>query len=634
MPIRLSGLSSGLDTDAVVKELMTAQRVKVDKITKKKTKLEWKKEAWTDLNKKVYSFYTEQAFKFKSSGTYKQKKATSTDESKITVKAGVDATTGSHTISVRQLASASYLTGGKIVDSTSQTTATNNMSTTSKLSDLGITEDVTFNFSTSDGKTSSVTLNGNSTIADLTEKLGEVDMAVNVADGKLSFVKTRTGASTGGTDVNNDDNYDVTISVDKQVAFEKLGLGSSTSLTIASGTHQSDAGAQVTYDTVSAGGSVTADTRLSDMGIAAGTVFNLNGTEIATTGTMTIRQLTDKFKEVGINASFDSKQQRFFLSSKESGAANDIQLTSDTVGALAKLGLDTSVTNADPTQNAVKIDGKDATIIYNGATITSSTNDISVNGLNITVNDVTTDETGKDTPIKLSVTNDVDAIYDSVKDFVKAYNTLVKELNDKYSAKAAKGYEPLTDDEKEEMSEKQIEQWETKIKDSLLRRDSTISSLTSTMRTALSSSVEIDGKSYSLVSLGIKTGLYTENGQLHIDGDKDDASVSNNEDKLRKMIEEDPDKVYQILTGVGNQLYDKLKDSMSSIKGLRSALTVYNDKEMDTQITSYTKKIAEMEKKLQDMEDRYYKKYAALETAMSKLNAQSSQLAGFFGTSA
>ena len=73
---------------------------------------------------------------------------------------------------------------------------------------------------------------------------------------------------------------------------------------------------------------------------------------------------------------------------------------------------------------------------------------------------------------------------------------------------------------------------------------------------------------------------------------------------------------------------------MSSIKGLRSALTVYNDKEMDTQITSYTKKIAEMEEKLQDMEDRYYKKYAALETAMSKLNAQSSQLAGFFGTSA
>lgn len=634
MPIRLSGLASGLDTDAVVKELMTAQRAKVDKITKKKTKLEWKKEAWTDLNKKVYSFYSEQAFKFKSSGTYKQKKATSTDESKITVKAGVDATTGSHTISVKQLASASYLTGGRIVDSTSQTTTTNNMTNTTKLSDLGITEDVTFSFSTSDGKTSSVTLNGDSAISDLTEKLGEVDMAVNVSDGKLSFVKTRTGASTGGTDVNNDDNYDVTISVDKQVAFEKLGLGSSTSLTIASGTHQSDAGAQVTYDTVSAGGGVTADTRLSDMGIAAGTVFNLNGTEIATTGTMTIRQLTDKFKEIGINASFDSKQQRFFLSSKESGAANDIQLTSDTAGALAKLGLDTSVTNADPTQNAVKIDGKDATIIYNGATITSSTNDISVNGLNITVNDVTTDETGKDTPIKLSVTNDVDAIYDSVKDFVKAYNTLVKELSDKYSAKAAKGYEPLTDDEKEEMSEKQIEQWETKIKDSLLRRDSTISSLTSTMRTALSSSVEIDGKSYSLVSLGIKTGLYTENGQLHIDGDKDDASVSNNEDKLRKMIEEDPDKVYQILTGVGNQLYDKLKDSMSSIKGLRSALTVYNDKEMDTQITSYTKKIAEMEEKLQDMEDRYYKKYAALETAMSKLNAQSSQLAGFFGTSA
>ena len=92
-------------------------------------------------------------------------------------------------------------------------------------------------------------------------------------------------------------------------------------------------------------------------------------------------------------------------------AMNANRMLGITAGALAKLGLDTSVTNADPTQNAVKIDGKDATIIYNGATITSSTNDISVNGLNITVNDVTTDETGKDTPIKLSVTNDVDAIF-------------------------------------------------------------------------------------------------------------------------------------------------------------------------------------------------------------------------------
>ena len=248
--------------------------------------------------------------------------------------------------------------------------------------------------------------------------------------------------------------------------------------------------------------------------------------------------------------------------------------------------------------------------------------------------------------VNITVNNDTQAVYDSVKDFVNEYNKLMTEMYEKYSADSSRGYDPLTDDEKEAMSESEIENWEKKIKDSLLRRDNTLNSLMSAMRNNMMKSVEVtlkDGTKtkLSLASIGIVTGNYTERGLLHIKGDEDDSTYSAETNKLQEWLENDPEAVMQLFAGVqnettgqqeglGNTLYSQFTDKMKS-SSLSSALTFYNDKYIDKQMTSYAEKITDMEDKLIDLEDSYYKKFAAMETALSKLNSQTSYLTSMFG---
>jgi len=117
MPMRLSGLASNMDTDAIIKELMKAQGLKKTKVENKLTKLEWKKDIWKDMNSKIYKFYTGPLSKLKTQGSFSTKKATSSNESKVTVKAGTGASIGSYQIEVERLASAQYVTSKKL-DST------------------------------------------------------------------------------------------------------------------------------------------------------------------------------------------------------------------------------------------------------------------------------------------------------------------------------------------------------------------------------------------------------------------------------------------------------------------------------------------------------------------------------------
>ena len=158
------------------------------------------------------------------------------------------------------------------------------------------------------------------------------------------------------------------------------------------------------------------------------------------------------------------------------------------------------------------IEASDSKIILNGAELTSSSAVVSANGLDITLTGLTkTDE-----PITFSVTNDTESVYNSIKSFLKEYNSVMKEMNTLYNADSAKGYEPLTSEEKEAMSDDDVKLWEDKIKKSLLRSDSTLSSIMSSMRSAMMSTVEYDGKTYALSSFGIMTSTdYTEGCLLY-----------------------------------------------------------------------------------------------------------------------
>lgn len=283
--------------------------------------------------------------------------------------------------------------------------------------------------------------------------------------------------------------------------------------------------------------------------------------------------------------------------------------------------------------NANKTAGSNARIILNGEEYKSEKNTFEINGLTLTVS-ATTKE-GEE--VTITTEDDTNGIYDMVKNFFKEYNTVINQMDKLYNADAAKGYDPLTDEEKEAMSDSQIEEWENKIKDAILRKDSTLSFFSGEMKRIMMEGVEMeDGKKMYLSNFGIGTLNYyvaadNERNAYHIDGDPDDENTSSNPDKLKSMIANDPDTVVEFFTKLSQKLSDKMFDMMKSEEGISSAMTVYEDKRMQKEYDDYTTKIKELEKKLADYEDKWYAKFAAMETALAKMQNNASAVTSLLG---
>lgn len=286
-----------------------------------------------------------------------------------------------------------------------------------------------------------------------------------------------------------------------------------------------------------------------------------------------------------------------------------------------------SVVELDANAGATRVSAQDAIIELNEAEYTSSSSNFSINGLNINA----LAETG-DTAVTINTTQDNQGIYDKVKDFLSTYNEIINEMQSLYNADSAKGYNPLTDDQKEEMSEKEIEKWEDKIKSAILRRDSSLGNLITKMTQAMSRPIQINGRGYALSDFGIQTLGFlnapkNEQYAYHIYGDEDDSATSSKEDKLMAMINSDPDTVIEYMQSLAANLYDAVGSEMKSTN-LRSAYTVYNDKEMANDQKSYEKTIKQWEQKIADMEDRYYKKFSKMESTLAKLQSSTNALSG------
>ena len=387
----------------------------------------------------------------------------------------------------------------------------------------------------------------------------------------------------------------------------------------------------------------TADTTLEDSNeYSRKSIIDKVHTAYAQNAAQGVTDLTNTFaaaiatNKTTMNTSqktMDNNQVLADIAAMEDGTEKDAAIASfvKQVQSAHDIAKNTSI---EYNTDAKKIDGCDAEITLNGIQYTGSTNNFSVNGLNITAQVVTGD--GDANAISITTSTDTQGIYDKIKDFLSQYNSLINEITSLYNADSAKGYEPLTDDEKDEMSDTEVEKWEQKIKDSLLRRDDNLESLMSAMTSAMSGAVEVNGKKMYLSNFGIKTLGYlnapkNQQNAYHIDGDEDDANSSGNADKLMTAITSDPDTVINFMQGLADNLYKSVHTKMQS-SSLSSIYTVYNDKEMASEYSDYTDLIKKWEEKLQDKEDYYYKKFSSMETALSKLNSQTSSLSGLFGS--
>lgn len=356
-------------------------------------------------------------------------------------------------------------------------------------------------------------------------------------------------------------------------------------------------------------------------------------TEIEFTEDMTISNFVSKLKEAGVNASFDENNQRFFISSTETGLENEFSIDNVEGGnALALLGLDTEATYANGSK-ASRINAQDAVIELNGSEFTSSSNTFTINDLTINV----TGKTADDEEILIVTDTDVDGIYETIKDFLTEYNELINEMDKLYNADSARKYTMLSDDEKESMTDDEVETWENTIKGALLRKDTQLSAVMNALTNTMLGGYEVDGKKMYLSDFGIKTlGYFTakdnEHHAYHIDGDPDDESTSTEDDLLKKALREDPNGTADFFAGLCKNLYESL-DKLMATTDYSSIYKVYNDKLLKSEYDDYTDKIKDAEEKLSDYEDKWYDKFSAMETALAKLQSNQSVVSSMLGTS-
>lgn len=632
--VRMTGLSSGLDTESLVAQLSDAYQTKVNNAKKAQTKAEWKKEAWASLNTKLMNFYKGALSTFKSSATYNTKSVKG-DLTGMKISASAKAVSGTHKVKVNSTASAQMWTGYQIGGKGKTVTATSYEVTedgSKKISELKNAQGYSIQ-NEINGSSFKVSANGvdkevninigeNTTVddmlTDINSQLSGTGLTASFEKGALKFSNTSVGAD-------GSPGYDISIVANDEASATALGLSTEATTIKPLGegntenTYTAKAFAYEEKKTPDA--AVTGSTRLTDLGIAENTVIKVNGTEINVDRNTTLSDLATEMGNLGINASFDSNQGRFYLSAKNTGTENAFTVEADDA-TLSSLGLKF----ADDYKG--KIDASDASITYNGVEYTQATNAFNINGLAIEASAVGEEQT-------FTVDNDVDGIFDKVKSFVKEYNSLIAEMNKLYNADSSRGYEPLTSDEKEAMNEEDIKNWEDKIKGSLLRRDSTISSLLTNMRTILNKAVDVtnpDGTTskFALSSFGIVTGDYSEKGLLHIQGDSEDSSFMDKEDKLRAAIASNPDAVTKTLTSLGNEMYSYFMKAMKKTE-TSSSMTFYNDITMDKDIKQRKEDVTDLQDKLAAEEDKYYKQFSAMETAMAKLQSQQSYVSQLFG---
>ena len=767
MGIGLSGMISGLDTDSLIKQLMSAERTKVTKVDNKITKHEWLTEKWKGLNTKIYSLYTGSLAKMKTQGNYLTKKTTSSNDKIVSVKAGASAPLGTHYITVDSVASSQYVSGGKF-------TSTEKMTSKSKLVDANVAAGTKITLTCGD-KTKEFVVDDKTTFADFSEAGKEIGLNINLDEQRQSlYINSRQSGTENKFSIQVSSSNATSSDAQKTIrelagygalsAADKSGFDAALSVIEGSSADEisgildkASAGTELTdtekkvkdaYDTVFKQVNDHKAEELAQISQKAGAVNSLqdaieNGTSVTLYGkelteekAKTLKQearrmakvehenltfdsvygdatelkgvtyadiqaLEEKeaagtelsedeqkkltaFRDADKNTAFtealgtynedngysgaeyskvydralrafaedeaekfleledakaelETKKQEILADSGNAAMeavreslTNALNTYADTPafdandGALAAIGLTgldgSAVSSSSNSVGMTVFAASDARVTVNGAVIESSSNTISVNGLTLDVLSANPGET-----VSVTVSQNTDSVYDMVKQFVKDYNELLDEMNNAYYAESARGYDPLSDEQKDAMSDTEVEKWEKKIKDSLLRRDNTLGSLITAMRSTLNESVEIDGKSYSFSSFGISTTKYSEKGKLHIYGNQEDSEGMTYDDKLRKAIEEDPEKVMEVLQTISKRLYDTMSDKMKATE-LSSALTFYNDKQMTKDLTSYKKEKTKEEDRLKEIEDRYYKQFASMEKALSNLSTQSSSL--------
>ncbi|WP_419958139.1 flagellar hook-associated protein 2 [Psychrobacillus psychrotolerans] len=501
--MRISGLASGMDTETMVKELMTAHRIPLDKINQKKQYTEWQRDDYRTVNRTLNDFKTLTTDSMLRQSTFIQKTVISS---------------APENVSVKNINSVSDFSGKLKIDKL----ATNaSMQSSSKV------------------------IND----ADLNKKLSGLTLTTVPSDFTIKALKS---------DGTLDNGYKVKI--DENSTMKSV--------------------------------------------------------------------LDDINKNSGVTAFYDSFSGKIGFSAKNSGnvvGGNEIEFSGSYSFLKVSENNTISAGATDANGNKLGTLGQNAEFIFNGLKTERQTNTFQINGFEVTLQKVSNEE------ITFSSTPDTDKILESVTKFIDEYNKLIEDLNGQLRETKYKDYQPLTDTEKEALSEDQIKKWEEKAMSGTLKNDSIISGVLNQMRSAMSSVVGGVSGANALSKLGITTSSnYLENGKLIID-----------ETKLREAISANPNQVYELFAangdkdsekGIARRLTSALDEARTKItsKAGSGTTTVNNTFVLGRLLEGYENQMTRFEDRLATLESRYWKQFTAMEQAIQKANSQSSYLSGMF----
>ncbi|MED4852359.1 flagellar filament capping protein FliD [Caldifermentibacillus hisashii] len=695
MVMRVTGLASGMNIDEIVENMMKAQSIPLNKIKQQKTLLEWQRDSYREMNTLLLDFRS-QLTNMKLSSFYRTRSVASTNEDIVSATVASGAGQSSYTISkISSLAVAeSRMTNSGIskqssnkVDTTKslftvQGAFANEMSwkqgsveSKSIVTKEGepITLGLADGVQITDLENMTVEVNGiKYTVIDSgTPKSGEV--MVNKDTGELTFGDTIAANSTVKVNYVTDKKVEnKTITKDTtQIQLKgalvagqiKLSFKDGTDTTIELSdeytgidTNGNRIGkikdgdkvvGEINYET----GVITFNSEFSNyfpaetenseekpkleltitsqqnyfsFGLTTHTSKGQIDEKFLIQGSESLNSVMSKVNnsKLGVTMFYDSYSDKVTMTRKETGVYNEngqeIEFT-DGDFLTQVLGFQ----NGD-SGNYIK--AENATFTVNGLETSRQSNTFSINGVTFTLKKTT------DTPVTINVNNDNDALFENIKNFVDKYNELVEKIEKKLSEPKYKDYLPLTDDEKEELSETQQEKWENMAKSGILRNDSILSGLITQMRTAIYSAVnqdDLDSAMKSLSAIGITTTADFTTAKLEI-----------NESKLKVAIEKDPNSIELLFNGTGatdgqkgviQRLYDKVNATMDQLKERAgNSYSVNNQFTIGRQLDDLDDRIERFEDRLADLETRYYSQFTAMEQAIQKANSQAAYLAQFF----
>lgn len=405
----------------------------------------------------------------------------------------------------------------------------------------------------------------------------------------------------------------------------------------------------------------TYSTKLSDLGISTADTLNItydDGTEhsfsIALNPDDTLYDLKNAITDASdgnVSLNFSELTGKLTLKTTAMGDGKTISASTEstTENSLTKLGLDTTPQQG---QNAIvyikqpgastetKVDDK-------------STNSFTIDGVNYRLSSA--DETKT---INVTVTENVDQTYDKIKAFVDKYNEIIDKINTKVTEKKQYSYAPLTDDQKDEMSDTEISAWEDKAKQGLLKGDNNLQNMLYSLRSSFYQPVEGAGISLSEIGLSTSSDI-SQGGKIIIDESKLKDAIKSKGDQVERLFMKtsedvqsyDPDlsntdrSTRTNQEGIFQRINDILQDNVRTLRddsgkkglllekaGVQGDYTEYNNL-LTNQMDDQDDLISTLTKKLSDDEDKYYNQFSKLETAMQQLNEQSSWLTQQLGLS-